>query len=106
MFINFRALPSLGYWQHLQFALFFRSQSPPFFFVWILSFEVLVYSWSRKNFKFSYEWCIVKLQGISTKLPSNRLNVDFILNNAQWANYKPEEPDALILTPQKEPLPL
>ncbi|MHA1124676.1 MAG: hypothetical protein ACTSO7_03510 [Candidatus Heimdallarchaeota archaeon] len=72
----------------------------------ILSFEALVYAWSKRNFKFSYEWCIIKLQGVSTKLPSNRLNVDYIMNNAQWANYLPEDPKKLVLATQIEPQPI
>lgn len=54
----------------------------------IISFELLVYLWSRVNFKFGFEWLVVRLQSLSTKKYSSRLDVDLVINKMQWENFK------------------
>ena len=72
----------------------------------ILSFELVVYSWAKSNFKYSFEWFIIKLQGFSTKLSSHRLNVELIMNNTHWENYRYDEPPKLGIDPKIDPIPL
>lgn len=69
----------------------------------ITSFELMVYVWSKFNFKFGYEWFIIRLQSMVTRSQSNRLNVDLLLNKTQWENlkYKAESTETRDIEPSK-----
>lgn len=54
----------------------------------ILYFEALISIWSRFNFKYSFEWFIVKMTTSGSKLSTNRLNVDMIMNKVHWMSFK------------------
>ena len=56
----------------------------------IAFFEAGVFLWSQVNFRFSFEWLIVKLSTLGSKQTSNRLNVNLILNEVDWISYKPK----------------
>ncbi|NHJ32671.1 MAG: hypothetical protein FK732_07405 [Asgard group archaeon] len=69
----------------------------------IISFELLVYLWSRINFKYGFEWIVIRLQSLNKKHHSSRLNVDLIINKMEWENfkYKPERPEIPIPDPSQ-----
>lgn len=54
----------------------------------MLAFELLVFLWSKFNFKFSFEWFIIRLSSLGTGSISQRLNVDLMMNHVQWINIK------------------
>lgn len=58
----------------------------------IIYYEALISIWSRVNFKYSFEWLIVQMSASGSKISSNRLNVDLIMNKVHWINYKKEKP--------------
>jgi hypothetical protein len=51
-------------------------------------FELIVHLWSKTNFKYSFEWFVIRFAGASTKSISERLNVQFMMNDIHWVNYK------------------
>jgi uncharacterized membrane protein len=74
---------------HLSFVFGYGKEYLAFlvgFFV-ILFFEGLVLLWSKFNFKYSFEWFIIKFQNLSSKSYSKRLDVDLIMNNVNWINF-------------------
>jgi hypothetical protein len=50
----------------------------------MLFFELLVALWSRYNFKFSFEWFLIRFSSLGNKEISYRLNVNLMLNNIHW----------------------
>ncbi|MBN1330094.1 MAG: hypothetical protein JXA54_11530 [Candidatus Heimdallarchaeota archaeon] len=54
----------------------------------ILFFEMVLYYWSKINFKFSFEWFIIGSTALKTKERSKRLNVQHILDESLWYNPK------------------
>jgi hypothetical protein len=53
----------------------------------MIFFELLVYFWAKINFKFSFEWFVIRFTGISNNKISKRLDVDYILNYVNWISY-------------------
>ena len=53
----------------------------------IIWYDIVIRLWGRVNFKFSFEWISISLQGLITKSPSTRLNVDLMLNKTQWKEF-------------------
>ena len=61
------------------------------FFI-VFTFHLVVKLWSKVNFKFSFEWLIIRFSKLGSKREiSQRLNVDMMLNKTTWINYKREE---------------
>jgi len=57
--------------------------------IYIISFfELMISLWSKINFKYSFEWCIINLASLGSKSKSQRLDVQLILNEVHWTNYK------------------
>lgn len=54
----------------------------------IIYFESLVYIWSKFNFRYSFEWFIVKMQNIGNSATPKRLDVDLIMDKVKWINFK------------------
>ncbi|MBD3190229.1 MAG: DUF1624 domain-containing protein [Candidatus Heimdallarchaeota archaeon] len=54
----------------------------------ILAFELMVFLWSKFNFKFSFEWFIIHFTSLGTGSVSQRLNVDLMMNHIHWINIK------------------
>ncbi|MHA1742987.1 MAG: hypothetical protein ACTSV6_01895, partial [Candidatus Heimdallarchaeota archaeon] len=54
----------------------------------IFTYELLVYLWSKNDFKYSFEWFVIRLQTLGSAIVSSRLNVDLIINQTHWINYK------------------
>ena len=54
----------------------------------IFFFELMVALWAKVNFKFSFEWGIINLASLGSKSKSRRLNVQLILNQVHWIDYK------------------
>lgn len=79
---NINAVPGGVFGQGQEFIAIF------FAFISILFFELVVFLWSRINFIFSFEWFIVRITGLLTKRPSKRLNVELMMNEIEWLNYK------------------
>ncbi len=58
----------------------------------LFAYHLLIKLWSKVNFKFSFEWLIIRFSKIGSKRDvSQRLNVDLIMNKTEWINYKSEE---------------
>ncbi|MHA1116210.1 MAG: heparan-alpha-glucosaminide N-acetyltransferase domain-containing protein [Candidatus Heimdallarchaeaceae archaeon] len=51
-------------------------------------YHLLIVTWSKKNFKYSFEWFIIRLASLGTKEVSNRLDVDTIMNKTYWISFK------------------
>ena len=49
-----------------------------------LFYELIVFLWSRVNFKGSFEWFLINLQAIGSKTKSKRLNVKALLNQSKY----------------------
>ncbi len=54
----------------------------------IMFFELLIFLWSKLNFKFGFEWFVIRFSSIGSRYVSSRLNVDLIMNKVYWVNYK------------------
>ncbi len=80
--VNF-LLNSLGYGK-MTYALLVAVYS----LIW---YDIVIRLWSRVNFKFSFEWISISLQGLITKSPSTRLDVDLMLNRTKWQEFKEEK---------------
>jgi hypothetical protein len=50
----------------------------------VLCFHVLVKLWSRANFKYGFEWAIVRLASLGSGRVSTRLDVERLMNNTEW----------------------
>jgi len=58
----------------------------------LFTYHFVVKLWSKINFKFSFEWLIIRFATLGSKQSvSQRLNVDKIMNKTTWINYKREE---------------
>jgi hypothetical protein len=58
----------------------------------LFAYHFLIKAWSKVNFKFSFEWFIIRFANIGSKRDiSSRLNVDIILNKTIWYSFKREE---------------
>ena len=58
----------------------------------LFTYHLVVKLWSKINFKFSFEWLIIRFAALGSKQSvSQRLNVDAIMNKTTWINYKREE---------------
>ena len=58
----------------------------------LINFELVIYLWSKVNFKFSFEWFVIRLASIETKQISQKLNVELIMRQVRWANFNfPEQ---------------
>ncbi len=58
----------------------------------LFAYHLLVKLWSKVNFKFTFEWLIIRFVTLSSKKDvSQRLNVDMVMNKTTWINYKREE---------------
>jgi len=58
----------------------------------LFTYHLIVKFWSKVNFKFSFEWLIIRFSSLGSKHGvSQRLNVDTMMNKTTWINYKREE---------------
>jgi len=53
----------------------------------LLFFNYAIKLWSKVNFKYSFEWFIIRLTKGKRKEVSPRLNVDIMMNGVDWTNY-------------------
>jgi len=88
--INF-LLGTLGYGK-MTYALLVATYS-------IIWYDIVIRLWSRVNFKLSFEWVSIRLQGLITKSPSTRLDVDLILNKTKWQEFKEEKSEIKLPIP-------
>ena len=56
-------------------------------FVVMLFYYILIWLWSKINFIGTFEWMLIKLQGLLTRQKSERLNVDLMMNKINWINF-------------------
>lgn len=54
----------------------------------ICFFELIIYLWSKINFKYSLEWFIINVASYGSRLKSSRLNVPMMIYNTNYVNYK------------------
>jgi hypothetical protein len=54
----------------------------------ICFFELVIYLWSKINFKYSLEWYIIKVASAGSQIKSSRLNVPMMIYNTNYVNYK------------------
>ncbi len=58
----------------------------------VFTYHLLVKLWSKVNFKFSFEWFIIRFANIGSKRDVySKLNTDIIMNKIEWMDYKREE---------------
>lgn len=58
----------------------------------VAAYDLLIRLWSKINFKFSFEWFIIRLSSIGSGYPSSqRLNKEQILDETDWINYVTKE---------------
>ena len=61
-------------------------------FMIVATYDLVVRLWSKVNFKFSFEWFIVRLASLGSGYPvSQRLNTKRILDETEWINYVTKE---------------
>jgi hypothetical protein len=60
----------------------------------ILWYHALVRLWSRIDFAGSFEWFLIRFQGLVSKNISPRLDVDKMLHHVRWINFSEKEPEA------------
>jgi hypothetical protein len=53
----------------------------------MVSFHLLVVTWSNFDFKYTFEWLIIRIAGIGSGKISRRLDVDHMMNHVRWANF-------------------
>jgi len=53
-------------------------------------YYLLLLLWGKFNYKGSFEWILIQIQGLVSKQKSSRLNVDLMLKNVEWINFKLE----------------
>ena len=53
----------------------------------MLFFHGLVKLWSRADFKYSFEWFMIRLASLGSGEVSERLDVDRIMNHTEWQRY-------------------
>jgi len=54
----------------------------------ILAFELAIYLWSKKDFKYSFEWFVIRFQTLTSQIFSSRLDVDLIINQTYWIDLR------------------
>jgi hypothetical protein len=53
-------------------------------------YYLLLLLWGKFNYKWSFEWLLIQIQGLVSKQKSQRLNVDLMLKKVEWKNFKLE----------------
>ncbi|MFW9853010.1 MAG: hypothetical protein ACFFDS_08710 [Candidatus Thorarchaeota archaeon] len=53
----------------------------------MLWYHLLVWFWGKINFKFAFEWFMLRVQSIATKMISERLDVDLMMNKVIWMDF-------------------
>ena len=53
-------------------------------------YYLLLLLWGKFNYKGSFEWLLIQIQGLVSKQQSQRLNVDLMLKKVEWKNFKLE----------------
>jgi hypothetical protein len=53
----------------------------------MLWYHLLIWLWGKINFKFAFEWFMLRLQSIATKMISDRLNVNLMMNEVDWMDF-------------------
>ena len=53
-------------------------------------YYLLLLLWGKFNYKGSFEWLLIQIQGLISKQKSQRLNVDLMLKKVEWMNFKLE----------------
>lgn len=56
-------------------------------FVVVVAFHGLVVAWSRIDFKYSFEWFVIRIASLGAGSVSRRLNVDALMNHPRWASF-------------------
>jgi hypothetical protein len=56
----------------------------------VLWYYLLLLLWGRFNFKGSFEWLLIQIQGWVSREKSQRLNVELMLHRVEWINFKLE----------------
>ena len=54
----------------------------------VLWYYLLLLAWGKVNFKGSFEWLLIQIQGWVSKERSQRLDVDLMLHRVEWKNFK------------------
>ena len=58
----------------------------------VFAYHFLIKMWSKVNFKFSFEWFIIRFSNIGSKRDiSSRLTTDIIMNKTSWYSFRREE---------------
>jgi hypothetical protein len=58
----------------------------------MLSFHVLVLAWSRFDFKYSFEWCVIRIASVGSGTVSRRLDVQHMLQGMRWVRFGDDSP--------------
>lgn len=53
----------------------------------ILWYHLLIWLWGKINFRFAFEWFMLRFQSIATKMISERLDVDLMMNKVVWKDF-------------------
>ena len=53
----------------------------------MLWYHLLIWLWGKINFKFSFEWIMLRFQSIATKMISERLDVNLMMNKVIWMDF-------------------
>lgn len=56
----------------------------------ILWYYLLLLVWGKFNYKGTFEWLLIQIQGWVSGEKSQRLNMDLILHHGEWVNFKLE----------------
>jgi hypothetical protein len=58
----------------------------------VAAYDLMIRLWSKVNFKFSFEWFILRASSKGSGYPiSQRLNTKRILDETEWINYVTKE---------------
>jgi hypothetical protein len=56
--------------------------------IWVmLAFHALVVVWSKFDFKYTFEWSVIRIASLGSGRVSRRLDVEHMLNHVQWARF-------------------
>lgn len=53
----------------------------------VVSFHGLVVAWSKIDFKYSFEWFVIRIASVGSGTVSRRLDVDSMMNYSHWASF-------------------
>jgi hypothetical protein len=53
----------------------------------MVAFHVLVVVWSRFDFKYSFEWFVIRIASFGSGKLSRRLDVDHMMSNVRWVSF-------------------